>query len=286
MSSMDVFSNISTLFNSFTKSEKRVAEYILQNRSQIMYMSITELSEKSSVGESSIFRFCKGLGYTGYQEFKIAVAQSLSGENSDATYTIGTEILLNDSLEEMASKVKMTNISALDETENLLDYGVLREAVEKMVEADKIRFFGIGSSLITAMEGHNKFLRIMNKAELTVDSHLQAMSAALMTDKEVAIVISYSGQTKDSIEVAKMAKASGAYVIAITRFHKSPMTAFADATLLCGANEGPLQGGSLSAKIAQLYLLDVLYFEYFKKTYEVSKVNKERTAKAVADKLL
>lgn len=286
MSSIDVFSNISTLFNSFTKSEKRVAEYILQNRSQIMYMSITELSEKSSVGESSIFRFCKGLGYTGYQEFKIAVAQSLSGENSVSTYTIGTEILLNDTLEEMANKVKMTNISALDETEKLLDYDVLDEAVGKMVEAEKVRFFGIGSSLITAMEGHNKFLRIMSKAELTVDSHLQAMSAALMNEKEVAIIISYSGQTKDSIEVAKMAKASGAYVIAITRFHKSPMTTYADATLLCGANEGPLQGGSLSAKISQLYLLDVLYFEYFKKTYEVSRVNKERTAKAVADKLL
>lgn len=251
-----------------------------------MYMSITELSEKSSVGESSIFRFCKGLGYTGYQEFKIAVAQSLSGENSVSTYTIGTEILLNDTLEEMANKVKMTNISALDETEKLLDYDVLDEAVGKMVEAEKVRFFGIGSSLITAMEGHNKFLRIMSKAELTVDSHLQAMSAALMNEKEVAIIISYSGQTKDSIEVAKMAKASGAYVIAITRFHKSPMTTYADATLLCGANEGPLQGGSLSAKISQLYLLDVLYFEYFKKTYEVSRVNKERTAKAVADKLL
>jgi DNA-binding MurR/RpiR family transcriptional regulator len=107
-----------------------------------------------------------------------------------------------------------------------------------------------------------------------------------MNEREVAIIISYSGQTKDSIEVAKMAKESGAFVIAITRFSKSPMTAYADVTLLCGANEGPLQGGSLSAKISQLYLLDVLYFEYFKKTFEVSKENKEKTARAVADKLV
>jgi len=112
------------------------------------------------------------------------------------------------------------------------------------------------------------------------------MTASMMSDKDVAIIISYSGQTKDSIEVAKMAKASGAFVIAITRFSKSPMTAYSDVTLLCGANEGPLQGGSLSAKISQLYLLDVLYFEYFKKTYEKSSLNKEITAKAVADKLV
>jgi len=251
-----------------------------------MFMSITELAEKSKVGESGIFRFCKNLGFKGYQEFKISVAQSINTEENDTTRNIDTEILLEDSLDILASKVKQTNISALDQTYNLLDYDHLNQAVEKIIEADRIRFFGIGSSLITAMEGQNKFLRITNKAEVSIDSHFQVMTAAQMGEREVAIVISYSGQTKDSIEVAKMAKESGAFVIAITRFSKSPMTAYADVTLLCGANEGPLQGGSLSAKISQLYLLDVLYFEYFKKTFDASKQNKEKTAKAVADKLV
>lgn len=186
----------------------------------------------------------------------------------------------------LAGKVKQTNISALDQTYNLLDYKDLDLAVEKIIAAERIRFFGIGSSFITAMEGQNKFLRVTNKAEVIIDSHFQVMTAAQMNEREVAIIISYSGQTKDSIEVARMAKESGAFVIAITRFSKSPMTAYADVTLLCGANEGPLQGGSLSAKISQLYLLDVLYFEYFKKTFDESKENKEKTARAVADKLV
>ncbi|MBO1265155.1 MurR/RpiR family transcriptional regulator [Proteiniclasticum sp. SCR006] len=286
MNNVDVFDRISTLYNSFTKSEKRLADYILKERDQIMFMSITELAEKSKVGESGIFRFCKNLGLKGYQEFKISVAQSINSEENDTTRNIDTEILLNDSLEVLAGKVKQTNISALDQTYNLLDYEDLDKAVEKIITADRIRFFGIGSSLITAMEGQNKFLRVTNKAEVIIDSHFQVMTAAQMNEKEVAIIISYSGQTKDSIEVARMAKESGAFVIAITRFSKSPMTAYADVTLLCGANEGPLQGGSLSAKISQLYLLDVLYFEYFKKTFEVSKENKEKTARAVADKLV
>ena len=251
-----------------------------------MFMSITELAEKSKVGESGIFRFCKNLGLKGYQEFKISVAQSLNSEENDTTRNIDTEILLNDSLEVLAGKVKQTNISALDQTYNLLDYEDLDKAVEKIIAAERIRFFGIGSSLITAMEGQNKFLRVTNKAEVIIDSHFQVMTAAQMNEREVAIIISYSGQTKDSIEVARMAKESGAFVIAITRFSKSPMTAYADVTLLCGANEGPLQGGSLSAKISQLYLLDVLYFEYFKKTFDESKENKEKTARAVADKLV
>ncbi|MBO1914515.1 SIS domain-containing protein, partial [Microvirga sp. 3-52] len=75
-------------------------------------------------------------------------------------------------------------------------------------------------------------------------------------------------------------------IIAITRFSKSPLTSFADITLLCGANEGPLQGGSLTAKISQLYLLDLLYTEYFKRTSEVSSINKEHTANAVIEKMM
>ncbi|MNZ89745.1 HTH-type transcriptional regulator RpiR [compost metagenome] len=138
---------------------------------------------------------------------------------------------------------------------------------------------------MTAMEAKNKFMRISNKTECSFDSHLQAMSAALMTPQDVAVIISYSGSTKDSIEVAKKAKERGATIIVITRFVKSPLTTYSDLTLLCGANEGPLQGGSLSAKISQLYLLDVLYVEYFKRTYEDSISNKENTAAAVTGKL-
>ncbi len=286
MPNVDLFTSISTLYNSFTKSEKRLADYILKNRDQIMFMSITELAEKAKVGESGIFRFCKNLGFKGYQEFKISVAQSLNTEGSDTRNNIDTEIHLDDSLDILASKVKQTNINALDQTHSLLNYEDLERAVEKIIASERVRFFGVGSSLITAMEGQNKFLRVTNKAEVIIDSHFQVMTAAQMNEREVAIVISYSGQTKDSIEVAKIAKESGAFVIAITRFSKSPMTAHADITLLCGANEGPLQGGSLSAKISQLYLLDVLYFEYYKKTFSGSKENKEKTARAVADKLV
>lgn len=284
MQTSDIFTTIHTTQNSFTNAEMKVASQVLKNRTQVMYMSITDLADLCGVGESSIFRFCKTLGFKGYQEFKIAIAQSLSSE--DETPQIDKEILRNDSLEVLSAKVKTTNISALEETHSLIDYDNMNEAVSMLVAADRIRFFGVGASFMTAMEGHNKFLRITNKTECTMDPHLQVMTASLMTDKDVAVLVSYSGSTKDTIEVARAAKEAGAKTICITRFVKSPLTAHSDITLLCGANEGPLQGGSLSAKITQLYLLDVMYFEYFKRTYDVSVANKEKTAKAVVEKLL
>jgi DNA-binding MurR/RpiR family transcriptional regulator len=284
MAKVDIFSLIRSRYNAFTNTEKKVADYILENMKDVIYMSITDLADACHVGESSVFRFCKTMKLKGYQEFKIALAHSLS--QGEETNQISGHITLQDTIEEVSSKILSTNVSALTETFNLINETDISNAVDRMILAERIHFFGVGSSLMTAMEAKNKFIRIINKTECSLDPHLQIMSAALMTEKDVAVVISYSGSTKDTIEVAKVAKERGAMVIAITRFAKSPLTNNADITLLCGANEGPLQGGSLSAKLAQLYLLDILYMEYFRRTNKESILNKESTAKAVIEKML
>lgn len=284
MRKVSILSSIHSNYNNLTNTEKKVADYVLENMKNVVYMSITDLADACGVGESSIFRFCKSLGYKGYQEFKIALAHSITVENEIPQLT--DHVTMGDSMEQVASKVLSNNISALNETFNLLNFEDIEKAVQYIVNAERVLFFGVGSSLVTAWEAKNKFMRITNKTECLLDSHLQMMSAALMTERDVAVVISYSGSTKDTIELARKAKERGATVISITRFTKSPLTHYSDLTLLCGANEGPLQGGSLSAKISQLYLLDMLYVEYFKCTHEESIVNKESTATAVSEKML
>ncbi|MET3697875.1 RpiR family transcriptional regulator [Bacillus oleivorans] len=284
MANTDIFTLIHSRYQSFTNTEKKVADYVLEHIKDVIYMSITDLADACQVGESSIFRFCKTMNLKGYQEFKIVLAHSISLENE--TPQLSGQITLDDTIPELSSKILSTNINALTETYNNINEGDLSKAINYLIEAERIHFFGVGASLMTAMEAKNKFMRIINKTECAIDSHLQIMSASLMTEKDVAVVISYSGSTKDTIAVAKMAKERGANVISITRFAKSPLSNYSDITLLCGANEGPLQGGSLSAKISQLYLLDLLYAEYFKRTYKESAINKELTAGAVIEKML
>lgn len=284
MAKIDISSLIHSRYHSFTNTEKKVADYVLEHKDNVIHMSITDLAEACHVGESSIFRFCKTLKFKGYQDFKISLAHntSIAGETPE----ISSEITMEDSIEELSLKMLSANIKALTETHNLINTHDISKSVDHFMDAERIHFFGVGASLLTALEAKNKFMRITNKTESSIDSHLQVMSAALMTEREVAVVISYSGSTKDTIEVAKVAKERGAKVIAITRFAKSPLTSHSDITLLCGANEGPLQGGSLTAKISQLYLLDLLYAEYFTRTDNESKRNKESTAKAVIEKML
>lgn len=275
---------INTTYNAFTKAEKKVADLVLKNPRAILYNSITDLAYEAGVGETTVLRFCRKLGFNGYQSFKMTLAQSLEHEY-EISAPLNDEITKEDSLKEVCQKTLNINISALNETNALIDYEALDKAVDYLINAKRILFFGMGSSAITAHEAKNKFMRIFPYVEASYDSHMQAMIASLMNEQEVAVAFSFSGSTKDTIEVLKQAKEAGAKTICVTRYAKSPITQYADVILLLGATEGPLQGGALSTKIAQLYIIDLLYTEFFRRNSELAAKNKERTAKAINDKL-
>lgn len=285
LSNIDIFALINSRYNAFTNTERKVADFIKENGRDVLYMSITDLADACHAGESSIFRFCKTLDLKGYQEFKIVLAHSISIED-ETPPQISSEITLNDSIEDLSSKILASNIEAITETYNLLDVQHIQVATNLLVNANRIHFFGVGSSGVSALEAKNKFMRITNKTEYSADVHFQMMSAALMEKDDVAVIFSYSGSTKDTLEIAEVVKEKGAKIIVITRFVKSPLTAFSDVTLLCGGREGPLQGGSLSVKLSQLYILDLLYYSFIKETKSHSIKNKELTAQAVITKVL
>ena len=111
------------------------------------------------------------------------------------------------------------------------------------------------------------------------------MAASLATAEDLVVLISYSGATKDNIQVAKNARQTGARIVCISHFQKSPLTAYADAILLCGTDEGPLDGGSMAAKMSQLYLIDLLYQEYYARSEDLCGRNNELTSAAVLEKL-
>ena len=195
------------------------------------------------------------------------------------------DISLEDSFAELSRKVLNTNMSAMEETYSLLDEEKFDRVIRYLHEARRICFFGVGASMLSAMKAANKFLRIEPKVYCVQDSHMQAMVASMMGKGEVAVIFSYSGATKDTIHVAELAQKGGAVTVCVTRFVKSPLTAFSDITLLCGANEGPLQGGSTSSEISQLFLIDLMYTEYYRRYFEVCNKNNEKVSTSVLDKM-
>lgn len=280
----DFLARIRTVYNQFTRAEKKVADYIVGHSREILFMSITELADSCGVGETSVFRFCRTVGLGGYQEFKMQLSLSMQAQEGEESVLTGA-ITPEDDLSKLVQKVLQTDQRALTETAALLDMEALDRAVAYLSQARRVIFFGVGASLTAAMKTSHKFLRIEPKVSCVNDAHTQAMLAATMSEEDVAVVFSYSGSTKDTNAVAELAHRTGAKVIAITRFQKSPLTEFTDVTLLCGADESPLQGGSSSADISQAFLVDLLYTEYYRRNYGRCSVYNERTSASVLNKL-
>ncbi|MGL4737085.1 MAG: MurR/RpiR family transcriptional regulator [Cellulosilyticaceae bacterium] len=285
MATYDLMTTIREGYEHYTKAEKKVAQFVLEQPKKILFMSISDLADACAVGDTSVFRFCRSLKLQGYQEFKMKLSLSLGSEGeSEDNINLG-EVSLKDPFDILVKKILQNNLNAIHETYSLIESNTFNTAITYLEEAQNIHFFGVGASSLSAMVAMNKFLRITPNVHCMMDSHMQAMTAAMLSEKDLAVVISYSGATKDTIHVAKLAKESGAKVVSITRFAKSPMTIHSDVTILCGANEGPLDGGSTSAQMSQMFLIDVMYMEYYRRKIAKSSSNKQKTASAVIEKI-
>lgn len=272
---------IQSVYQSLTKSEQKVADVVLADTKESMYYSVTDLAEKANVGETTVIRFCRKLGFRGYQEFKLAIAQNITGIVDRAT----GEIQESDNFNELSHKITAHNKQVIEETLSLALDSPFQKAVDAIVKAKKIYFFGVGSSGITASDAQYRFMRLGFNSEYATDAHIIAMNCALVSEDDVVVGISSSGSTKDLVDLVGLAKENGAFIICLTNHAKSPITQFADAILLAAARENPLQGGAFSSKIGQLHVLDILTTLISIQQKETSQKSLEKTAKAVLNKL-
>lgn len=275
-----------SVYNSLTKSEKKVADLVLKDPNKAVYNSISDFADESGVGDATVLRFCRKIGFKSYQAFKLSLVQELSNQNNEIVSTLNVELKEGDSLEEIVYKTLNINVSALNETLSLLDLKELEKAIDSIISAKRIHFYGVGVSGITAQDAVNKLTRIGLNAASFMDIHMQMMQASLLGPDDVAIGISFSGSTKDTIEVLNIAKEAKTKVISITHHARSPITKISDVVLLHGSKEGPLQGGALSTKMSQLMVVDVLYNAIFIKMREKAVKNKKITSRAILEKLI
>lgn len=233
-------------------AERNIGDYVLLNPEAVIHMSISELALRASVGESTVIRFCRALGYEGYQEFKLRVAQDLV----EPVEYIHENISFDDSIEDLT--IFQTNIKAVEDTMRSLDRGMVEVAAKALADAREIDLYGAGYSSFTALDGKLKFTRLGLTADCYGDGHLQVVAAASLRAGDVAIGISHSGSTKDVVDSLAAARHSGAVTIAITNFSPSPLTKIADIVLLTASPDTPSGGEVLTSRIAQLCVIDVL----------------------------
>ncbi|WP_171046296.1 MurR/RpiR family transcriptional regulator [Lentibacillus cibarius] len=257
----------------FTKSDKKIYDYIQSNSDQVLYHSLTELSEESGVAEATVLRFFRKLGFKGFQDFKFLFAQEVTVQDDDA----------HD--ETYAGKIKHNMVQAIENSHEIIDDDELQKCVDAIDASEDVVLFGVGSSGIAVLDMENRLMRIGKHVTAVTDPHFQFMRASSMDENTVVIAVSLTGSTKDIVDSVEIAKQQDATIIALTNYIKSPLTQFADHVLLSSAKESPLDSGSLVAKVSQLFLIDLICTGLTIKNYKTAEKIKMGISKNTARKL-
>lgn len=280
--SENVFERISSAYYQLTAAEKKVADYVVIHRNDTQFLSISRLAGACGVAEATVSRFVKRLHFRGYNDFKLAIAQSTAGHS--AANPLSGEVEPEDSLPDLCRKLFTADLDAMEQTLSLIRPEDIRRAADLLEGADKVLCMGQGGSMVMAQECAHLFSTAFSNYFPVSDSHMQAIAVTQAGPRDVVLYFSYSGATRDLLETAGLARERGVKLILITRFPKSPGAALADVVLQCGSHESPLQLGSVAARIAQLYLIDVLFSEVSRRDLESCKTHRRRVAEALESK--
>ena len=265
-----------------TKSGRTVAEYLLQHAGEAQYLSISSLAKECCVAEATVFRFCRALGFEGYHEMRIALAQA-NTTGALVNQRVPEPDADTATLCEHASALLMTTING---TQNALSPEAVDRASELLRKARQVYCLGQGGSMLIANGICARFACISTRFRTAGDSHLQLVTASLMTPEDVVLFVSYSGATRDMLETLRTAKAAGAKIILLTHYEDSPGAKLADVVLLCGAQESPLDSGNIPIKVALLYVAEVLVLRYTMDDPQNVMDAQDRTSEALAVKML
>src|SRR5579884_3745491 len=274
------FVRIESAYGSLRAAEQRVADFILAHPDELIYLTVTELAERTSTSESTVVRLCQKIGYKGYQEFKIVLARDLVEPATE----IYAAIEPDDDLAMVKSKVFQANAQALRDTIEVLDDAQLRRAVDAIAAARRFEIYGVGGSGPLAADAYHKFLKLGLSTIALSDGDLMAMSSSLLGENDVALGISHTGASRDVTDALGRAKKHGATTICITHRSSSPVTKVSDVVLVTAAKQTAFRSDAGSSRIAQLTIIDTLYVGVAHVNHARSLAMIERTREATASK--
>ncbi len=242
--------------NNFTDGERKIADYILENKDDVINFSAQELADRVDGSAAGVVRFSKKLGFKGFTNLKVELAKDNEEFNNDFNEIIRED----DDIKVMVKKAITANITTLEKTSSLINFDSLSEAIEILKNSKKIYIYGIGASGLVALDFQYKLLRIKKEAIYNLDSHIQLATASIIDKEDVAIGISYSGETREVTLAIDEAKRIGAKTIAITKMGRNnKLSNSADISLYIPNEEKEMRLGAISSRISALTLIDLLY---------------------------
>ncbi len=263
-------------------SERKVAKYVLENLDSMVGISVEELAGRSGSSQAAVVRFCKKLGCKGYRDFSIQLVTELAiAQNANVEKSRYTDIREGDRAENVIKKVCHHNIQAIEETLSLMEPDLVEMTADKLFHAQRVDLYAIAASNLVAQDAQQKFMRINKRVTAYSDPHLQLSSAASLTPADVAVALSWSGETREVLQAAQLAKRNGAFLIAITRYGRVSLAEYADVHFGLSAPEMAIRSGAMSSRIAQMTMIDILFSCVVSRHYQETIPYLERTRRVV-----
>ena len=238
-----------------TRTEKRIADYVSAHVSEVMEQTISDLAAAVGSSEITISRFCKKLGFSGLQSFKIALAAELYTQEE----TVYQDIDAADTSEMVVQKVFRNITDGLTDTLKLLDYAAIDRAVDIIRSARRIAVYGFGNSATVCRDIETRFLRFGMVVQAYSDAHQQATSASLLTAKDAVIAVSHTGATLELLDSVRTARAAGASVVVITSHAHAPLAKLGDVVLHGMGREVHYSSEAVSSRLIHMAITDALY---------------------------
>lgn len=241
-------------YASFSAVEKKIAGFIRENPEKVIHMTTALLSETIGVSEGSIINFSNMLGFKGFSRLKLHLAQNLP--RNEETLFDGVDS--GDTPKSALGKMIVSSTRAFQSTYAAIDNSELQKAADLIKSARRIEIYGVGSSSMVADDIYYRFMRMGYPAYAVTDPHIAAVSASHMGEGCLAIGVSHSGRTVETVKAVELAKASGAVSIALTSYGDSPLAALCDVSLLCVSQEAALYKEAVVSRLTQLLIFDAL----------------------------
>ncbi|SDX13613.1 DNA-binding transcriptional regulator, MurR/RpiR family, contains HTH and SIS domains [Amycolatopsis xylanica] len=250
---------IRSLLPGLARAEQRVAKVVLEDPASVARRSITEVALAANTSETTVTRFCKAVGVGGYPQLRIALAADTARSEARSSRNLGGEISPDDDLQSVINKVSFADARAVEETAEQLEVETLQKVIDLLASAGRVDVYGVGASAFVAADLQQKLHRIGRISFAWSDTHIMLTSAAVLGDADVAVGISHTGATTDTVEALRVAREHGATTIALTNFPRSPITEVADHVLTTAARETTFRSGATASRIAQLTVIDCLF---------------------------
>jgi len=246
---------ISDALPTLTGTTQKVAHFILNSPQETINLTISELSSRIGVSDASIVRFAQSLGYSGFHALRLRLAEDIVSPMS----IVHEDLMPDDQPTTAVQKAMMLGLRSLEDTIRILDMEALEGAIQAICNARQIALFASGNSVPIAMDLSFRLTKIGLQCQSAIDPTMQEMQASLTTGEDVAIGISHTGSSKDTVHALGLAKQRGARTICLTNHSNSPLRRHGDICLITASRVSHFRQERLESNLAMLALTEALF---------------------------